>query len=176
MNINDLYPSKYIKADDIQGQQVPVTIQSVVIEEIADKEHKPVMRFIGKEKGMVLNKTNALTCAHVWGDESNAWAGQRATLLAAPVMFQGKQVMGLQLLPTLAQPQQVSINSPDYAQQAAPGAPQQAQQPNPAHHKPGPHDAGLAPAAQVMETLAQDIQQHENQLTDEEAAAIDIPF
>jgi hypothetical protein len=147
MNINDLYPSKYIKADDIQGQQVQVTIQSVNIEEIADKEHKPVMRFIGKEKGMVLNKTNGMACAAIWGDESTAWQGQRATLLAAPVMFQGKQVMGLQLLPKLAE--------------RAPAAPQA----NP-----------LSPAAQVMDRLASDIGNTELSMTDEEAAAVDIPF
>jgi hypothetical protein len=150
MNINDLYPSKYIKADDIQGQQVQVTIQSVNIEEIADREHKPVMRFIGKEKGMVLNKTNGMACAAIWGDESTAWQGQRATLLAAPVMFQGKQVMGLQLLPKLAERAQ-----------------------------PGTADAPanqLAPAAQVMDRLAADIGNAELSMTDEEAAAVDIPF
>jgi hypothetical protein len=167
MNINDMYPSKYIKADDIMGQQVPVTVMSVNIEEIADKEHKPVMRFVGKEKGMVLNKTNALTCSHVWGDDTVIWQGQRATLLAAPVMFQGKQVMGLQILPTApqqpqAQPQQQPAQQQQTYQQQDAGYQQQFQ-------KPGPHDVvkntrtqagpgGLVPAAQQMEALAQDIE------------------
>ena len=103
MNINDMYPSKYIKSDDLGGQQVPVVVMNITIEEVGDKEHKPVMRFMGKDKGMVLNKTNALACASVWGDDTNSWQGMHAVLLAQPVMFQGKQVMGLALLPKLPQ-------------------------------------------------------------------------
>ena len=117
MNISELYPSKYIKADDLKGQQAPVTVMSITVEEIADKEFKPVMRFMGKEKGMVLNKTNALGCAAVWGDDTITWQGQQAILLAAPVMFQGKQVMGLQLLPKLQQQQAGGFGAQGTAQQ-----------------------------------------------------------
>ena len=133
MNINDLYPSKYIKADDIQGQQVPVTIASISIEEVGDKDHKPVLKFIGKEKGMVLNKTNALACASIWGDETNAWSMQTATLLAQPVMFQGRQTMGLAILP----------NMPNQA------APAPAPVPQPTTNPGGPATVLNGPAAAV---------------------------
>ena len=139
MNISDLYPSKYIKADDLQGQQAPVTIMSITVEEIADKEFKPVMRFMGKDKGMVLNKTNAINCASVWGDDTIAWQGQHATLLAAPVMFQGKQVMGLQLLPKLAQQQQQQPGGFNHPAQRTNDEITQAQ-----FQQPGPHDQRVA--------------------------------
>ena len=185
MNISELYPSKYIKADDLKGQQAPVTVMSITVEEIADKEFKPVMRFMGKEKGMVLNKTNALGCAAVWGDDTITWQGQQAILLAAPVMFQGKQVMGLQLLPKLQQQQQAGgFGAQGTAQQfqqpqgftdaqvrgpdpyAARGPQQSSDEMSQAmHHKPGPHDAqpspttsGPAPAAgaQIAADVAQE--------------------
>jgi hypothetical protein len=155
MNINDMYPSKYIKSEDLQGQQVEVTCMSVTIEEVGDKEHKPVMRFMGKDKGMVLNKTNALACASVWGDDTNAWGGQRATLMAAPVMFQGKQVMGLQMLPKLGAP-----------------APAQAGgfvQPAPMAATP------LTPAGAKLEALAADITKQEHAV-DPLGTLDDLPF
>lgn len=101
MKISDAFPSKYLKADDLGNARVPLTIKMVVIEDIADKEYKPVMHFMGKDKGMVLNKTNAGLCAAVWGDETDMWQGKQLDLYAQPVMFQGRQVMGLALAPKL---------------------------------------------------------------------------
>ncbi len=101
MNINDAFPSKYIKADDLGGQRLTVTVMSVTMEDIGDKEFKPVMRFMGKDKGMVLNKTNATLCSQCWGEETNNWQGKTLELFSQPVMFQGKQVMGLAVAPHL---------------------------------------------------------------------------
>ena len=179
MNISELYPSKYIKADDLQGQQAPVTVMSITVEEIADKEFKPVMRFMGKEKGMVLNKTNAINCASVWGDDTIAWQGQHATLLAAPVMFQGKQVMGLQLLP-----------KPPQQQAQQPGAFNQPQRSNDEitqaqFQQPGPHDHQVAvqrPTApgrvvgSTVESLEKDIAAAEQHAVDPAGNLDDLPF
>jgi hypothetical protein len=188
MNINELYPSKYIKADDLAGQQAQVTIMSVTVEEIADKEHKPVMRFMGKEKGMVLNKTNAINCASVWGDDTVTWQGQKATLLAAPVMFQGKQVMGLQLLPKLPQQQQQQpggfghpgTGNPQQNAQVQGGQSYQQQdaQYQQQFQKPGPHDGQRIrpnPATTAMDSaldnLETDINQAQQNVANRSAAA-----
>lgn len=125
MNIDQMFPSKYIKSDDIGTAPITVTVKMVIIEEIAQGEHKPVMHFMGKDKGMVLNKTNATACAAVWGNETDQWQGKTANLLAQPVMFQGRQVMGLMLQPHIAQ-------------QAGPNAGTE-------HYQPGPHDQVPAP-------------------------------
>ena len=58
MDINSAFPSNYLKAADLRGGRVTVAIDSVVIENIGD-EDKPIVYFQGKEKGLVLNKTNA---------------------------------------------------------------------------------------------------------------------
>ena len=148
MNINDAYPSKYIKADDLAGHRIGVTVMAVTMEDIGDKEFKPIMRFMGKDKGLVLNKTNSQICAGVWGAETDAWQGQKLELYAQPVMFQGRQVMGLAVAPMLAAGQSMA--------QAAPGplgatrAEQLAQVYDDQAHmrKPGPHDHPAAVPAQ----------------------------
>lgn len=119
MKVSDAFPSKYLKSDDVGAQRILVTVMAVTMEDIGDKEFKPVMRFMGKDKGMVLNKTNAMICSTVWGDEMDTWQGKQLEIFAQPVMFQGRQVMGITVAPMLqpaqAQPQsapQAPVNSP----------------------------------------------------------------
>ena len=55
------FPSKYLKSADLAGKRIPVVIREVVFEEVAQNEaDKPVLYFEGKERGMVLNKTNCV--------------------------------------------------------------------------------------------------------------------
>ncbi|MGI9294511.1 MAG: hypothetical protein ACR2PS_11070 [Pseudomonadales bacterium] len=124
MKLDQMYPSKYIKADDLGNARVTVTVQAVVFEDIGNNEMKPVMKFMAHDKGMVLNKTNATLCGSIWGDETDTWQGKTLDLFAAPVMFQGKSVMGLSVaphMPTANTPapqqsmseQRASANSPE---------------------------------------------------------------
>lgn len=103
MKINDLYPSKYLKSDDLGNARLTLQVAAIKLEEVAENEPaKPVMYFNGKDKGMVLNKTNALLCASVWGDDTDTWLGQYLDLFVEPKMFQGKVVKGLSVAPKLA--------------------------------------------------------------------------
>lgn len=97
MNINGAFPSNYLKAADLAGRRVLVTISHVAIEDIGD-EHKPVLYFQGKEKGMVLNKTNANMLTEICGsDETDHWKGHTVVLYVAKVDFQGRRVDGLRV-------------------------------------------------------------------------------
>ena len=58
MRISSAFPSKYLKAADLQDKQVTVRMSHVETETIGDDD-RPVLYFQGKEKGLVLNKTNA---------------------------------------------------------------------------------------------------------------------
>lgn len=83
MRISQLFPSKYVKAADLNGKPVTLTIAKLVVEEMghgAEKERKPVLYFEKATKGLVLNRTNAMTIAGLYGDESNEWAGKRVTI------------------------------------------------------------------------------------------------
>ena len=112
MKINDLYPSKYIKAEDLPANApVTVTIRTLTIEDLGEGQHKPGLYFVGKEKGFILNKTNALIMAVSLGDESDAWLGKKIELFVEMKQFQGKLVQG------------ISVRVPAQAAQAAPLAP-----------------------------------------------------
>lgn len=102
MNINDAFPSNYIKASDLNGQEVPVTISNAAMEKLGD-DTKPVIYFQGREKGMVLNKTNANTISDMYGDDTDGWLGKQITLYAAWVDYQGRQVQGIRVKPMQAQ-------------------------------------------------------------------------
>lgn len=96
MKLDDLYPSKWLKASDLQGRQVVCTIQRVTVEDLGDGS-KPVVYFTGKEKGLVLNRTNADTIAAALGDDTDRWPGGKVTLFSAKVSFKGTMTDAIRL-------------------------------------------------------------------------------
>ena len=100
MNLNDAYPSRFLSAEDLNGQDVTVTIANVTQETLGqgkDAQQKLVASFVGKKKAMVLNKTNAKTIAKLYGDETDGWVGQRITIGARDVEFQGDMILALRV-------------------------------------------------------------------------------
>lgn len=98
INMNDAFPSKWLRADDIE-RETQVIIHDVTMEPIADDERKPVIWFEGYDKGMILNKTNANNVSGVYGPDSDAWIGKPMSLATAMVDFQGKSTRALRLYP-----------------------------------------------------------------------------
>jgi len=103
VNVNTVFPTKYVKAQDINGS-VNVIIRSAVMEQLGD-EHKLVVYFEGHEKGMVLNKTNANNLSNLYGPESDGWIGKPMTLVSTFVDFQGQSTPALRLHPPQQQQQ-----------------------------------------------------------------------
>lgn len=91
MNINDSFPSNWLKAGDLKGRAVDVTISHVIEEDIGDGT-KPVLYMEGKDKGIVLNKTNASMIASSYGDMTEGWEGMPLTVFPDKTSFQGKIV------------------------------------------------------------------------------------
>lgn len=125
MNINQAFPSKYLAATDL-GQAKPVVTISNIGTEVINQNEPPkfILHFQGKNKGMVLNKTNAMNIATMYGPETDAWIGKQITLYTTFVDFQGKSVLALRVEPqvpaapgVLAQPYQ----APQVAQTAGAG-------------------------------------------------------
>jgi arabinogalactan endo-1,4-beta-galactosidase len=87
--MSEEFPSKYLKASDLQGREVKVIMSNVEREKIGD-DNKPVLYFKGKEKGIVLNKTNAGTIVDAYGDDTQDWYDQELILFSVMVDFQGK--------------------------------------------------------------------------------------
>jgi hypothetical protein len=88
MKISQLFPSKYVKAADLNGKSVTLTIAKLVLEELGhgpEKERKPVLYFQKATKGLVLNRTNAMIVVGLYGDESDEWEGKRITIYPTKV-------------------------------------------------------------------------------------------
>lgn len=96
MRISETFPSHYLKASDLQGRTVRVVMDRVEIEKLGD-DMKPILYFKGKDKGMVLNKTNANKIAEMFGDNTDEWEGGEIILYEAQVAFQNNTVPGLRV-------------------------------------------------------------------------------
>jgi hypothetical protein len=79
-----MFDSEYIGAWDLNGRDVVVTISRVqgmtITGEGGKKNKKPVIWFEGKEKGAIVNKTNAKAIAGMYGRDTAQWIGKRITL------------------------------------------------------------------------------------------------
>lgn len=98
MKVGTAFPSKYLKAADLQGREIVVTIDSVEMANIGDDEDKLVVYFKGKNKGMVLNRTNANMITDIAGtDETDEWHDVQIKLYSCRVDFQGRRVDALRV-------------------------------------------------------------------------------
>ena len=97
MNINDAFPTKFIKASDLQGRAVTVKIATVKMDEVEKGKMKPILYFFGKERGLALNKINSNTIASLYGPETDNWIGQPIELFEAMVDYQGKTVSAVRI-------------------------------------------------------------------------------
>ena len=92
MNINDAFPSAYLRASDLGGSPVRVTISKVIFENVGD-DRKAVVYFEGKDKGLILNKTNANKLIVVTASaQTEEWAGKTILLYPTTTEFKGDEV------------------------------------------------------------------------------------
>lgn len=137
MDIMSAFPSNYVKASDLQGREVEVGISHVTVEEIGG-DRLPVLYFQGKEKGMVLNKTNAMNISLVHGQNTDNWAGRRIVLFPTTTDFNGRTVDCIRA----KGPQHTGQNhQAPLGASAAPLA-QPAPAPQPAHNSPPTNGGG----------------------------------
>lgn len=129
MHYKYLFPSKYVAAADLLGQQVAVQIVKVVTEEVGQtKDVRPVLYFSGYQKGMVLNVTNAKRIVRMYGEDSEGWIGKTITLYESETEFAGETVPCIRVvdstkvhpgLATSAAPQTRQISDGDAEDYAA---------------------------------------------------------
>ena len=96
-SIDQMFPSKYLSSDDLNGKAVKARISSLDQEQMRDGTTKFVLSFDGRTKGLVLNKTNGKTLAVAFGKDSGGWMGKEIELFSIPVDFQGRTVNGIRL-------------------------------------------------------------------------------
>lgn len=106
--VSDVYGGNWLEKEDIGNRQVIVTIESISVHEMGDGKRKAAIHFVGKEKALLVNVTNAAAIEAITGtDEMDDWTGTRVVLYTDPnVMYQGKRVGGLRIkaVPAARQP------------------------------------------------------------------------
>lgn len=100
MRVGSMFPGNFLKAADLNGRRVVVQIDRVAEEDLGS-EKKPVLWFTGKDRGLVLNKTNANAITDLFGtDETEDWHGRYITIYPTKTDFQGKRVDCIRVAPT----------------------------------------------------------------------------
>jgi hypothetical protein len=96
VDINSCFPGSYLKAADLQNRTIKCIIDRVQMETIGD-EDKPVLYFQGKDKGLVLNKTNSGSISALYGAETDAWEGKEVKLFPTKVNYAGSMVDAIRI-------------------------------------------------------------------------------
>ena len=96
MKISEAFPSKYMKAADLQGRTIRAVIDRVDLEDLSGEgkpgETKPVVTLRDRKKQLVLNKTNGMTLAQGLGDDTDTWIGKEIEIFPAQTQLQGRIV------------------------------------------------------------------------------------
>lgn len=116
-NVKLLYPSNYLGGHDLGGKEWTLTIESLdprhkLRQKDNTFEEKPVLRFKGASKLMVLNKTNAERIAKLYGDELLDWIGKPVTLMTEKVYAFGKNHDALRIKEVI--PEQPSKDAAEF--------------------------------------------------------------
>jgi hypothetical protein len=123
VKVGGMFPSQWLKSTDIpDDQSVRVVMDRVEVEEVGDGP-KPVLYFQGKQKGLVLNKTNYGVIAAAHGDESDDWSGHPVLLYTVETNYQGQLKMGIRVKIPKPDQRGVARNgaAPEAARRPAPG-------------------------------------------------------
>lgn len=130
MKINEVYSSSggFLKAEDIGTAKPVVTIESI---EMSTRDYNDgkgersqlVVSFVGKEKKLGLNFTNASRLAELTGsDDSDDWIGRSIKLFVEKVKVGTEMKPSIRIFPELPDaPQEFTgVNSPPDNTQEAP--------------------------------------------------------
>ena len=103
-SIRESFAGAYIRAEDITSPIV-LEVSHVHLEVIGDDD-RHVLYFVGHDKSLPLNKTNAFALADLISEETDDWKGHKVELYRDSVMYQGKRTAAVRVrLPRQPQPQ-----------------------------------------------------------------------
>lgn len=98
MNVQTMFPKKWLSAADLVGRTVTVYIEGCAVETIFNtrlkrNEQKIAVAFHGKQKRLLINKTQAYALAAACGSpETDNWAGH-TVLLSVGIAPNGQETI-----------------------------------------------------------------------------------
>jgi len=102
MKQQDVFPSRFLKAEDILDDELTLTITKVETVTLpgnkGEETDKPVAYFKEVPKGLIINKTNWKLIAEATGEEdSDDWVGKQITLFTLDVDAFGDVVAAIRV-------------------------------------------------------------------------------
>src|SRR6266567_1300848 len=96
MRKDDVFPSKYLKAADLNGKARVLEIAEAPLETLknasGESQQKTVLYFVNEKKRLPLNMTNWDSVADICGDDTEEWPGQKIELFPSTTQMSGKTV------------------------------------------------------------------------------------
>lgn len=84
VDFDELYPGRFLKAADLKGKKVTLTITDVDLEELVGDDNKPkakcIIAFAGTQRQLVTCKTNGICIKAMFGRHVPEWRGKRITI------------------------------------------------------------------------------------------------
>jgi len=100
LNVESLFPSKYLKKEDLDGdtQTKILGIEAVEMENDGGMTETKHVLILEGLKPMVINRTNSNTIVELYGGETDGWSGKPITLFVdKTVQMKGRVVGGLRI-------------------------------------------------------------------------------
>jgi len=116
MKISEMFPTKYLKAEDVGTLPAALTISDVLMEPMQDGLKKPVLKFHEIKQGLICNKTRCTALLSITGsDESTAWINHRISLFVGEENFKGDVFPSIRIkaaAPVQARSRPLPVNKP----------------------------------------------------------------
>jgi hypothetical protein len=113
-DFDELYPARFLKAGELKGNKVTLTIADVDTDELQDddgkKKIKGFLTFEKTPKQVVLNKTNGLCLKAMFGRKVQEWVGKRVIFF--PDKWNGEECIRIWGSPDIPEEMDVEVKLP----------------------------------------------------------------
>jgi len=114
VDFDQLYPGRFIKAGELLGKKVTLTISDVELEglmgEDGKEKAKAIVSFKESEKKLVTCKTNGICLKEMFGKSLADWIGRRVTIF--PDVWNGEPAVRIWGSPDIPADMKVTISLP----------------------------------------------------------------
>lgn len=164
MKKSDALPTEHISGNEIGNHRLTLTVSHIAMKKLGDGTEKPVMYFVGKDRGMVINSGNWDAMANVYGDESSNWHSKPIELFAVPTQTPaGVPTLGCRISP-VAGPETAAAFQAAAAPLTQPG------------NNMGPGEQAAQAAQKLAEQVGTPPTQEQDQALSNQVLDDDIPF
>jgi len=88
---SELYPNRFLHADQLKGRKVTLTIKGVDVEELTGENNKKsakvILSFTERPLELVTPKTNGECLRRMFGNKPHEWIGKKVTLFPSKTSF-----------------------------------------------------------------------------------------